>query len=230
MATTNEYGQPIGDDLGSWTPPELPSNETVLTGSHVRLEPLDPDAHGPALWDALVTAPDSLWTYMSVGPFTEEAGLTATLRTFTQLANWQAYTIVAADGPAGFCSYLRIDQAGGVIEIGSIVFGPDLQRTTAATECLFLMIDHAFALGYRRVEWKCDDLNEPSRSAARRLGFTYEGTFRKATHYKGRNRDTAWFAIVDDDWRQVRRAFESWLSPDNFDDDGVQRRPLAAGR
>jgi RimJ/RimL family protein N-acetyltransferase len=131
------------------------------------------------------------------------------------------------DKVVGFLSYLRIDPPGGVIEIGSIVFAPELQRTTAATEVIFLLLKYAFGLGYRRCEWKCDALNAASRKAAERLGFGYEGTFKKATHYKGRNRDTAWYAITDDEWPQVERAFARWLAPDNFDTGGRQLRSLS---
>jgi RimJ/RimL family protein N-acetyltransferase len=137
------------------------------------------------------------------------------------------YAILVDGKPVGFLSYLRIDPRGGVIEIGSIVFAPEMQRTAAATETIFLLIKNAFDLGYRRCEWKCDDLNAPSRRAAERFGFIYEGTFRKATHYKGRNRDTAWYAITDDEWPQVERAFARWLAPDNFDTGGRQLRSLS---
>ncbi len=225
MTRVNDEGQPIGDDLGTWVTPPPPPNQP-LTGRTVQLEPLDPARHTPGLFDAFARSPDSLWTYMAFGPFPTMDDLTDTLERLGELPDWQPYAITVDDQPVGLCSFLRIDPAGGVIEIGSIVFSAQLQRTTAATETIFLMIDHAFALGYRRVEWKCDDLNEPSRRAAHRFGFRYEATFRKATHYRGRNRDTAWFAIVDDDWPDIRAAFTRWLSPANFDADGRQRRPL----
>ncbi len=128
---------------------------------------------------------------------------------------------------AGLASYLRIAPAAGTIEVGHIHLAPALQRTRAATEAMFLMMRQAFDLGYRRYEWKCDALNAVSRRAAERLGFTYEGTFRHHLVYKGRNRDTAWYAIVDADWPPVRAAYEAWLDPANFDRDGRQRRPLA---
>ena len=128
--------------------------------------------------------------------------------------------------PLGYLSYLRIDPAGGVIEIGSIAFSQRLQRTTPATEALYLLLQTAFDLGYRRCEWKCDCLNAASRAAAERLGFRYEGTFRQATHYKGRNRDTAWFAIIDADWPARQHALATWLDRHNFDQHGRQRAPL----
>ena len=130
----------------------------------------------------------------------------------------------------GFASYLRLDPPNGAVEIGSILYSPTLQRTTAATEAIYLMIRHAFANGCRRVEWKCDALNAPSVAAGERLGFRYEGTFRNATHYKGRNRDTAWFAITLEDWPETRAALESWLDPSNFDAEGRQTHSLASLR
>ncbi|REK23333.1 MAG: N-acetyltransferase [Actinobacteria bacterium] len=223
--TENELGQPIGDPLGDWTPPQFPS-PTLMQGSHVVLEPLS-ESHAPALFESLVTSPESLWTYMSFGPFPSVADLEQTLVELIEADGWLPYAIVVGSKPVGFASYLRIDPPSGVLEIGSIVFSEVLQRTTAATEAIFMMIDRAFQTGYRRCEWKCDALNEPSRRAAQRLGFTYEGTFRKATHYKGRNRDTAWYAIVDEEWPRIRSAFETWLEPDNFDRDGLQVRSLS---
>jgi len=134
--------------------------------------------------------------------------------------------IAVNDRPVGFACFMRIEPTLGVVEIGSIALAPVLQRTTAATEALHLMIGNVFDLGYRRCEWKCDDLNAPSRTAAIRLGFTYEGTFRSAMHYKGRNRDTAWFSIIDAEWPELRASHDAWMAPGNFDGHGVQRRSL----
>ncbi len=136
----------------------------------------------------------------------------------------------AGNKPLGLASYLRIDPRSGSIEVGHLAYSPLLQRTAAATEAMYLMMSRAFELGYRRYEWKCDALNAPSRSAAQRLGFTFEGIFRQATVVKGRSRDTAWFAIIDQDWPAIREAFIRWLSPANFDAAGRQRSPLAARR
>lgn len=190
------------------------------------LEPLDPDLHAGPLFAAFESAPDSLWTYMAFGPFESGADLVATLRSMTDAPDFVPYAVVTDDGPLGFASYLRISPAEGVVEIGAITLSPQLQRTTAATEAIYLMLRNVFDLGYRRCEWKCDDLNEPSRAAALRLGFTYEGTFRQATHYKGRSRDTAWYAIVDGEWHSLDSAFQRWLSADNFDEHGRQRKTL----
>ncbi len=228
MSKTNEFGQPIGTGLGSWVPPKAPT-PVVLSGASVRLDPLIVD-HAEELFDVFSSEPDSLWTYMSIGPFRTESEMRSSFDTLIALPDWLPYAILVDGKPAGFLSYLRIDPSGGVIEIGSIVFASRMQRTTAATEAIYLLLKHAFDLGYRRCEWKCDDLNEPSRRAAERLGFRYEGTFKKATHYKGRNRDTAWYAITDEEWPTVERAFEQWLEPDNFDPKGHQRQSLQAFR
>ncbi len=226
MVVVNEFGQPIGDALTGWSPPPYPS-ASGLRGRFVDLRPLSGAAHAAPLTAAFEGAPESLWTYLAIGPFTTVDDLSAALDALVATPDWLPYAIVVDGAPVGFASYLRIDAAHGVIEIGSIALSPALQRTTAATEALFLMIDHTFALGYRRCEWKCDDLNAPSRAAALRLGFTYEGTFRQATTYKGRTRDTAWYAIVDRDWAALREAFERWLDPANLDDEGRQRASLA---
>jgi RimJ/RimL family protein N-acetyltransferase len=222
----NEFAQPIGDDLGGWEPPSLPQWEK-LEGAVVTLEPLDAFRHAPSLFEAYANAPDSLWTYMPWGPFGNADELGMLIDELVTDPYWQPYAILADGAPLGFLSYLRMDQQAGSIEIGGISYSPALQRTAAATEALYLSIKNVFDLGYRRCEWKCDDLNEPSRAAALRLGFRYEGTFRKATHYKGRNRDTAWYAITDEEWPILEAAFSAWLSPTNFDDEHRQRRSLA---
>lgn len=190
------------------------------------VEPLDRETHGPPLFETLAAAPDSLWTYMSFGPFHDYHEFESTLKTIEHYPNLMPFAMVVDDEPLGFASYLRTAPRDGSIEIGSIVFSPQLQRTTPATEALYLMMRNVFALGYRRCEWKCDDLNTVSRRAAERLGFIYEGTFRQATLYKGRNRDTAWYAITDREWPDLDLAFQKWLSPYNFDSNGAQLRSL----
>lgn len=224
MSRINEHGQPIGRPLGDWTPPPPPS-PVPLTGRTVVLEPLD-RSHAESLFELLGPAPEELWTYMAFGPFGSVAELASTIDVLGSSPGWLPYAITTGDRVAGFASYLRADPPAGSIEIGSIVFSPALQRTTPATESMYLMIDNVFALGYRRCEWKCDDLNEPSRIAATRLGFTYEGTFRNATHYKGRSRDTAWYSITDDEWPALRMEYQRWLDPSNFDERGNQLTPL----
>ena len=220
MPEREQVAQPIGASIGDWMPPPAPPG-VPLRGRNVRLEPLTPD-HVESLWAQLGAAPPELWTYMAFGPFDDVGAFRDTLHALIQKDGWVPYAIADGNAASGFASYLRIAPSDGAIEIGSIVLSPDLQRTTAATEALFLMMDHVFDLGYRRCEWKCDSHNTPSRQAAIRLGFSYEGTFKKATHYKGRNRDTSWYAIVDDEWPAIRSGFLDWLDPSNFDDDRSQ--------
>ena len=227
--SVNDLGQPIGFPLPSWTPPPSPTRDRVQ-GRYCRLEPLDPDRHAAALFTA--NAADETggsWTYLPYGPF-------QTLSSYRDWMHAQClgddplfFAIVdLADGlPAGVASYLRIAPASGSIEVGHIHYAPRLQRTVAATEAMFLIMQTAFELGYRRYEWKCDALNAASRAAAQRLGLSFEGIFRQATVYKGRNRDTAWYAAIDAEWPALRAAFLAWLDPGNFDGQGRQRSRLA---
>lgn len=223
----NKFGQPIGTPLDVTLPRPRPPH-TALRGQYCELLPTDATLHAQSLFDAFAAHEDStLWTYMPYGPFANLAVFEDWMRNITQGNDPLFYTIVVDGKPLGLASFLRIDPGNGVIEVGYITYAPALQRTRAATEAMYLMMRHAFEdLGYRRYEWKCDDLNAPSRQAAARLGFTYEGTFRKATHYKGRTRDTAWFSIIDSEWPARKAAFEAWLNPDNFDADGKQKQPL----
>ena len=197
-----------------------------MRGRYVTLEPLDADRHTAPLWDA-VRGHDEVWAWLSDGPYECEADL------YRALADKQAslsavfLAIVPQGAPsasaAGYASYMRIEPAHGVVEVGNILLSPRLQRTRAATEAMYLMAEHIFDhLGYRRYEWKCNALNGPSRRAAQRLGFSFEGVFRQHMVIKDRNRDTAWFAMLDADWPAGRRAFKKWLDPANFDPDGRQ--------
>jgi len=229
VTVLNALGQPIGDPLDGWQPPPRPSRR-VLEGHWARLEPLDPDRHAAALFAAnALDAEGRNWTYLPIGPFGALADYEAWLRKVAPGDDPLFFTLVdrAHDRPVGVASYLRIDPAVGSIEVGHINFSPLAQRTRAATEAMYLMMREAFALGYRRYEWKCDALNQPSRVAAERLGFTYEGLFRQAVIYKQRNRDTAWYSILDREFPPLARAFEAWTAPANFTDDGRQRRRLA---
>jgi len=207
MTQVNEHGQPVGEPV-EWRP-GVRLAPVTLTGRTCRLEPLH-EGHLDALYAALcVDSPPSIWTYMAKGPFLDCEDLAAYLADLQALPAAVPLAILRDGTPAGIATYLRIDHANGTAEVGYITYGSALRRTTAATEAMYLMAAHAFdEVGVRRYEWKCDSLNGPSLRAAARLGFTYEGTFRKALVYKGRNRDTAWFAITDSDWPPVKAAFE----------------------
>ena len=224
----NAYGQPVGPRVADWQPRALPESP-VLNGRYCRLERLAPEHHGAALGKLLAddTEPQD-WTYMPFGPFESPEAGERWVDVFSKDAGFIYYAIVDPDAgaPTGIAAYLRVKPAAGSIEIGGILFSRTLMKTAAATEALFLLIDHAFSLGYRRCEWKCDALNTPSMRAARRLGFRDEGVFRKALVVKGRNRDTAWFAMTDDDWGGLRAGYLAWLDPANFDADGQQRSRL----
>jgi RimJ/RimL family protein N-acetyltransferase len=196
--------------------------------------PLSFAEHADALYEAYsADAEGRLWTYLPYGPFADRPAFDAWLQaSAASQGDPLFFTIIdhATQRPGGVCSYLRITPAAGSIEIGHLAYAPRLQRTTAATEAMFLLMRHAFELGYRRYEWKCNALNAPSRYAAERLGFQFEGIFRQAAVVKGRNRDTAWYSIIDQEWPALHRAFIQWLSPANFDADGRQRRSLTALR
>lgn len=227
--TFNHLNQPIGPSLKGWSPPSPPSREP-MEGRFCRLEPLDPNVHAEPLYAADMSDADGRsWTYFPYGPF-------------ESLEAYKAWMVSAGNGtdplffaicrkadhrPLGVASYLRIVPEGGSIEVGHIHFSGHLKRSPIATEAMFLMMKNAFELGYRRYEWKCDALNEASRSAAQRLGLSYEGTFRQATVYKGRSRDTAWYAAIDSEWPALKRAFAQWLDSSNFDENGQQLNRLS---
>ena len=225
----NHLGQPIGLPLPDWRPPPHPPR-AALAGRWRRVEPLDPDRHAADLFAAYSLDQEGRnWTYLSTGPFATLAEYRAWLDSVYQGDDPQFYAIVdqATQSAVGIASYLRITPASGSIEVGHINFSPLLQRTPGATEAMYLMMRHAFELGYRRYEWKCDALNAASRAAAQRLGLSFEGVFRQATVYKGRNRDTAWYAAIDSEWPALRDAFERWLDPANFDAEGRQKVSLS---
>jgi RimJ/RimL family protein N-acetyltransferase len=224
----NDLGQPIGRALPGWSPPPRPPRET-MTGRFCRVEPLAIERHAAELWSAYaLDATGANWTYLPYGPFASEAAYRDWMDATCFRPDPLFHAIVDDTGRAvGVASWLRIHPAEGSIEVGHLSFPPLLQRRPAATEGMYLMMRRAFELGYRRYVWKCDALNAPSRAAAERLGFRFEGIFRQATVYKGRNRDTAWFAIVDGEWPALRAEFERWLSPANFDARGEQRTRLA---
>ncbi len=225
----NAWGQALGAPLPQWVAPPRATRVT-LTGRYCRVEPLHPTRHTADLYAAnALDASGAGWTYLSAGPF---AG-------FDQYQTWvesvsagddslfHAIVDLRTQQAVGVAAYMRIDPAHGVMEIGSIKFSPLMQRLPIATEAMHLMMRHAFALGYRRYEWKCDTCNAPSRVAAQRYGFSYEGIFRQAMVYKNRSRDTAWFSMLDSEWPAVDAAFTQWLAPENFNADGTQRVALS---
>ena len=223
----NEFGQPIGFAVPQWTPPSIPPR-IPLQGRFCRVEPLTVTQHAADLYSANQADTGLMWTYMGYGPFANLDDYTAWMTRVCQGTDPLFYAIVdQGTGKAvGVASYLRLDPANGAIEVGHIAYSPLLQRTPAATEAMYLLMKQVFDLGYRRYEWKCDSLNAPSRAAAQRLGFSFEGIFRQAVIYKGRNRDTAWYAITDKAWPALQAAFAQWLAPANFDDQGQQQVAL----
>jgi RimJ/RimL family protein N-acetyltransferase len=210
-----------------WKPVPRPYPVT-LRGQYVTLETLDATRHGVALFEA-VKGHDELWAWLAGMPPVSAASMMEHLERWQEAERALLLAIVPIETSlaAGHASYMRIKPAHGVIEVGNVLFAPALQRTRAATEAMYLMARHVFEdLGYRRYEWKCNAENEPSRRAAQRLGFTFEGIFRQHMVAKDRNRDTAWFSMLDHEWPARKRAFEAWLNPANFDNDGNQRRSL----
>jgi RimJ/RimL family protein N-acetyltransferase len=216
---------PIGPAL-DWQPVPAPQKR-VREGRYVRLEPIDPARHAGDLF-ALSQGHDAIWTYLGYGPFADLAAFRTWLASCAQQSDPLFVTTVdkATGRASGMASFLRITPADGVIEIGHIWIAPAIQRTRQATEAILLLMREAFELGYRRLEWKCNALNAPSRRAALRFGFTFEGIFRQHMIVKGRNRDTAWFAMLDHEWPPIRAAFERWLAPENFDAAGHERSKL----
>jgi RimJ/RimL family protein N-acetyltransferase len=241
VADVNAHGQKLGFKVDDWTVPPRPPNE-VIEGRTCRLEPLDAVRHADSLHRAnLLDREGRNWTYLPYGPFDQGGDYLSWVKSVAGKEDPQFFAIVGSNagsdptsgpdaGPVaiGVASYLRIDPMAGSIEVGHINYSPRLQRTVAATEAMYLMMRRAFELGYRRYEWKCHSLNAPSRAAAQRLGFSYEGIFRQARVDKGRNRDTAWYAMIDREWPALDRAFTQWLDPENFDARGRQRTSLSA--
>jgi RimJ/RimL family protein N-acetyltransferase len=229
----NEFGQPIGFALPGWKAPPFPPH-VPLVGKYSRVEPLDAAKHARDVFEAQREDTNGeRWTYSFHGPYPDFAAYEKWTRESQASRDPQFYAIVdstvdAAGRALGTATYMRIEPRHGVIEVGNIYFSPRLAQTRAATEAIYLLVSNAFALGYRRFEWKCDSCNLPSRAAAPRFGFTYEGTFRQAIVNKERNRDTAWFAIIDGDWNGgLEDAYLRWLEPANFDAAGKQKLKLS---
>ena len=229
MSTVNAHGQTVGDPVPGWVPRPAPAR-VPLSGRLVRLEPVS-TGHAAALHAALCGPGDApLWTYRTQEMPADRAELAEQLAGAAADPATVTFAVLplAAGVAQGMATLMRVDTAHGCLEVGSIIYGRALQRTPAATEAMVLLARHVFEdLGYRRYEWKCDSGNEPSRRAAARLGFTYEGRFRQAMVLKGHNRDTDWFSITDAEWRALASAYDVWLDPGNFDADGRQRVPLS---
>jgi RimJ/RimL family protein N-acetyltransferase len=229
----NHLGQPVGLPVPGWSPRPKPPR-TPMAGRFCTVEPLDPERHAADLFAANAEDREGRnWTYYPYGPFAALGDYRAWVENACADPNrlFHAIRDTALGKAVGVAAYINAQPAVGSVEVGSLVFSPLLQRRPAATEAMYLMMRRVFdELGYRRYEWKCDALNAPSRAAAERLGFQYEGLFRQATITRGRNRDTAWFSVIDGEWPALRAAFERWLDPANFDADGRQRQNLAGLR
>ena len=229
----NHLGQPIGFPLPDWSERPRPPR-TPIIGRFCTVEPIEADRHAGQLFEANSEDRDGHnWTYLPYGPFARLESYREWVDGIARADDPLFYAIIdnASRQAVGVASLMRIDPKPGVIEVGGINYSPRLQRQPGATEAMYLLMRRVFdELGYRRYEWKCDSLNAPSRAAALRLGFQYEGLFRQATVYKQRNRDTAWFSILDREWPALRTAFEAWLDPANFDAEGRQRQSLASLR
>lgn len=226
MKQADDPNAPLGAPLDDWTPP-APPNGDVLAGRYALLAPLSAQDHAALLFRSF-EGQDHVWDYMPYGPFSSSAQYHRWVRDHEGQGDPFFYAIQNLETGhwEGVASYLRIAPQMGSIEVGHINFSPALQKTRAASEAMYLMMQWAFEAGYRRYEWKCNALNRGSRRAAQRFGFSYEGVFRQAAVVKGRNRDTAWFAAIDAEWPALKAAYQAWLSPQNFDAQGVQRERL----
>lgn len=229
MTRVNEFQQPIGEPVENWQGAQYPT-KTMINGQYCRLEPISVAAHSQALFDALSQAEDERdWTYLLSGPFGDLAEYQTYLARLETLNDPLHYAIIdlSRQQAVGSIALMRIDAQQGVIEIGGVTYSSQLKRTRLATEAISLLLQYTLGeLGYRRVEWKCNAYNHPSRAAALRLGFTYEGLFRQAMVVRGHNRDTTWFSIIDSDFPALQKAYQQWLARDNFDQQGQQRQKL----
>ena len=231
-ALEQAYPRPLSGGPVAVAPPALIPSRAPIIGRHVRLDPLDPAQHAAQLYAASHGSAEALhiFDFLPYGPFTDEAAFTGWLRgqsaTFERV--WHVFRPSETGTADGMATFMDMHPLDGVIEIGGIWFAPHLQRTRAATEALFLMLAHAMdGLGYRRMQWRCNSLNAKSRNAARRLGFRFEGVFYNHMVVKGRNRDTAWYSILDDEWPEVRGIIQAWLDDRNFDAAGHARQSLS---
>lgn len=225
MTKLNEFNQILGSEVPNWSGVKKPTLK-IMQGNYCVLEVLDIDKHGEKLYQALnKDNKGESWTYLPIGPFATSKEFNAWLKQFSSKDDTLVYVVLDINSkqPLGMASYLRMEPTHGVIEVGAIHYSKELKNTAAATEVMYLMMAYVFDdLHYRRYEWKCNTLNEASKSAALRLGFKFEGIFRQSNVFKNRNRDTAWYSIIDSEWPDIKKRFQAWLSPDNFDAEGKQ--------
>ena len=228
--TLNHFGQPVGFLVDDWQARPRPP-KSGMSGNYCRVVPIDLQLHAAELHQAYAKDLEHrIWTYLGYGPFDSLEDFKAWMKDYCFGSDPLFHAIIESESSMalGVASYMRIQPEFGVIEVGHINFSPALQRKRASTEAMYLMMQRVFdELGYRRYEWKCDALNAASRKAAERLGFTFEGVFRQATIYKERNRDTAWYSIVDTEWPALKNAFQCWLNRENFDSNGRQIQRLS---
>ncbi|WP_321391421.1 GNAT family protein [Emcibacter sp.] len=220
----------LGEPVENWSPPPAPSSNLKLEGEYVSLQPLSAEIHAEQLFQAnSLDREGGIWDYLAYGPFASLDDYLKWVKSMEGKSDPFCLAIQRKDSGefCGVASFMRITPRAGSLEVGHLCFSPKLQKTVAATEAMFLMMKWAFEAGYRRYEWKCNSLNLASRRAAQRLGFSYEGIFRQALVSKGRNRDTAWFAVIDKEWPELENAFQAYLAPENFDQDGRQICSLA---
>ena len=223
---TNEFDQLIGQALPQWKGVPKPPRQT-LTGEYTELIAMQLELYAEQLWTLIQQEPDaSCWTYLPYGPFATQEIFNTWLKGFLANDELLVYVILSGTKAVGWCALMRADVVYGCVEIGHVYYSASLRQTYSATEAMYLLMQQVFSLGYRRCEWKCNDLNEPSKKAALRLGFSYEGLFRQVAVVKGHNRNTAWFSILDNEWPQQHEAMQKWLSADNFAKNGQQKQTL----
>lgn len=229
MNELNEFNQPVDKLISNWKPSVRPTSQ-VLVGEFCKLEPISIDKHANKLFENLLLDNNGeSWTYLPYGPFNNLTDFISWLKETMSDKDTLLYAVidVKTTQPIGITGYLRINHEHGSIEVGHLHYSKLLKKSLAATEAMYLMMNNAFDnLNYRRYEWKCNALNLASRNSALRLGFQFEGIFRQSNVFKNRNRDTAWFSIIDSEWPEIREKFKRWLSPSNFDSEGSQRSSL----
>lgn len=227
----NEFNQPVGADLADWKGANRPCGK-MLEGRYCRLERINAEHHAVDLYESYYLATNERdWTYLLSGPFSSFEFYRDWVLNVESRSDPLHYAVIDADSnkAVGTVALMRIDPSNGVIEVGSLMYSPRMKRTRISTEVMALLLHYVFAeSGYRRLEWKCDTLNAPSRAAAERFGFRFEGVFRQAMVTRGRNRDTAWYSIIDSEYAVLLSAFQKWLAPPNFDEYGRQREKLGA--